>query len=63
MFMVASGSHVGHAAVALWENDQLWIVESQSASYFASGKDGVQKNKYSDWIRYSKNADYEVAWL
>jgi hypothetical protein len=29
MFMVSSGSHVGHAAVAMRdEKDQLWILEA-----------------------------------
>lgn len=27
--MAASGSHIGHAAVALWDdNNELWILES-----------------------------------
>lgn len=39
--MMASGSHIGHAAMALWEGETLWIVESQDASYFESGKKGV----------------------
>jgi hypothetical protein len=28
IIMVATGSHVGHAAVALWEDNELWILES-----------------------------------
>lgn len=61
--MMASGSHIGHAAMALWQDDTLWIVESQSAAYFGQGKMGVQKNKYEDWINYAEYADYEVAWM
>lgn len=44
--MVASGSHIGHAAVAMWDNNELWVLECQEALYFESGKKGVQKNKY-----------------
>ena len=61
--MMASGSHIGHAAVALWQDNQLWIVESQEANYFESGKTGVQKNKYEDWLYMANAADYDVAWI
>lgn len=39
--MMSSGSHIGHAAMALWEGETLWIVESQEAAYFESGKTGI----------------------
>jgi len=28
LIMAASGSHVGHAAMALWKDNDLWMVES-----------------------------------
>lgn len=63
-FMTMSGSNAGHAAVALRDvNDTLWIVESQYGSYFDNKINGVQKNKYEDWIRMARDADYEVVWL
>lgn len=49
--------------MALWQDNTLWIVESQQAAYFGLGKIGVQKNKYEDWINYAEYADYEVAWI
>eukprot|EP00347_Sterkiella_histriomuscorum_P020910 403335991 len=61
--MMSSGSHIGHAAMALWEQDELWIIESQDAQYFESGKRGVQKNKYEDWLDLANAADYDVAWI
>lgn len=53
LMMVATGSHVGHMAMALWEGKELWIVEAQSAKYFGSGKQGIQKNKYADWLAWA----------
>ena len=29
--MVASGSHVGHAAMAMWEQDELYVIEIMDA--------------------------------
>ena len=63
MLMVATGSHVGHMAMTLWENNTLWVVEAQSALYFDSQKQGIQRNKYADWLRFAQNAEYEVVWL
>jgi hypothetical protein len=48
--MIMTGSHAAHAAVALWEDSQLYIVESQDAWYFGSESSGVQKSKYEDWM-------------
>lgn len=31
---VGSGSRAGHCTVALWKEDQLYICESKSSSYF-----------------------------
>lgn len=40
-YMVSSGSHASHAAVALREGKELYIVEVQSAYYFKNGVSGV----------------------
>ncbi|CDW85293.1 UNKNOWN [Stylonychia lemnae] len=61
--MVASGSLVGHAAMALWQDDVLWVVESQDALYFESGKKGIQKNKFEEWMQLAEYADYDVVWI
>lgn len=29
--MLTSGSHVGHAAMALWDDDELYVLESADA--------------------------------
>lgn len=63
LIMAASGSHVGHAAMAIWRDNELWMVESQDAMYFESGKSGVQRNKFDDWIDLADYADYDVVWL
>ena len=48
--MVSSGSHVGHAAMALWEDDVLYVIESVDAWQFSMSNNGVQKHLYKDWL-------------
>ena len=61
LIMVGSGSRVGHTAVALRIDGELYVVESQAGWYWP--KFGIQRNKWSDWIKWAENADYEVAIL
>ena len=58
LIMYATGSHAGHTAMTLWFEDELYVIESQDAGHWP--KQGIQRNKYRDWIRFAKNADYHV---
>ena len=63
-YMVSSGSQVGHAAVALRDdNGDLFIIEAQSAFYFKNAKSGVQSTKFADWLELANAADFDVAWI
>lgn len=57
--MYGSGSHAGHSTMALRFDGELYVVESQDAWYWPVKK--IQRNKWSDWIQYAKNADFHVA--
>lgn len=48
LIMYGTGSHVGHATMALWMDDDLYIVESQDGWYWP--KSQIQRNKFDDWI-------------
>jgi hypothetical protein len=48
MIMYGSGSHTGHSVMALRMEGELYIVESQDGWYWP--REGIQKNKWSDWI-------------
>lgn len=58
IIMYGSGSHSGHSVMALWIDGQLNIIESQDDNYWP--KVGIQRNKFSDWIQYARNADFHV---
>lgn len=63
-YMVSSGSHAAHAAVALRDPEgELYVLEAQSAYYFKNGLSGVQKTKFGDWLDYARDADFDVAWI
>lgn len=59
--MYGTGSHVGHSVMALWVDDELYLAESQDGWYWPIHN--IQLNKYKDWLRYAKNADFHVAIL
>ena len=59
IIMYGTGSHAGHSTMALWFDDELYIVESQDAWYWPVHN--IQRNKFSDWIQYAKNCDFHVA--
>jgi hypothetical protein len=58
IIMYGTGSHAGHSTMALRFDGELYIVESQDAWYWPVHK--IQRNKFSDWIQYAKNADFHV---
>jgi len=57
-YMVSTGSHAAHAAIAL-RNDQgeLYIIEAQSAYYFKDGESGVQATKFDEWLDWARSSD------
>lgn len=61
LIMLGTGGHISHSAVAIWENGELYVVESRSGGEWP--RVGVQKNKWSDWIQWANNADFHVAIL
>jgi len=56
--MYGTGSHSGHSVVALRENGHLYIVESQDAWYWPTGR--IQKTLFKDWLVYAEAADFHV---
>jgi len=61
MVMYGSGSRAGHSTMALRFDDGLYVVESQDAWYWPFPN--IQRNKFADWIKYARNADYHVSHL
>jgi hypothetical protein len=61
LIMYGSGSRVGHSAVACWIDGELYVLESQDGWYWP--KRGIQRNKWSQWIQWAHNADFNVAIL
>lgn len=58
---LGAGSRVGHSTMALWQGDELYVVESQAANYWP--ENNIQKHKWEDWIRWADNADFNVVVL
>lgn len=58
---MGTGSSLGHTTVAVWIDDELYIVESQDGWYWS--KHGIQRNKYDDWMKNALNADFNVYWI
>jgi len=56
-----AGGPVGHSVMAIWHDEELWFVESNGGWWWPH--DGVQKNKYEDWIQYCWEGDCLVTWL
>ena len=45
--------------MALRFDGELWLIESQDGWYWPNH--GIQRNKWSDWIQWAKNADFHVS--
>lgn len=56
-----SGSHVGHCTMALRIDGELYVAESQSGWYWP--RTGIQMNPYKNWIKWARNAGFQVTWL
>ena len=59
--MMGTGSSIGHTTVAVWIEEELYIVESQDGWYWP--KHGIQRNKYDEWMENAFNADFNVYWI
>eukprot|EP01137_Pigoraptor_chileana_P025944 Opistho-2@96189 len=57
-----TGGRLGHTAVALRIDGELYVLESQTKSNYWP-KNLIQRNKFSDWIANAINADYNVVLL
>jgi hypothetical protein len=55
---LGTGSRSGHNTIAMWRDNELWVLESQDAWYWP--RHGIQKNKWDDWIKWAENADFNV---
>jgi hypothetical protein len=58
IIMYGSGSHAGHSVMALRFDGELYIIESQDGWYWPNK--GIQRNKWSDWKVWARNADFHV---
>ena len=59
MIAMAMGSATGHTAIALWKDDELFVCEANvKGSYWPVN--GVQCNKYLDWMKYGELAGYNA---
>merc|ERR1719460_3358819 len=61
MIMYGTGSHSGHTVMAMRFDGELYIVESQDAWYWPVHR--IQRTKFSEWIKYAENCDFNVAYL
>lgn len=61
MIHVGSGSRLGHVTLALWHEDELYVIESQNATHWPNK--GIQKTPWDEWIKWAHNADYNVILL
>jgi len=56
--MYGSGTHAGHSVMALRFDGELYIIESQDGWYWP--RKGIQRNKWSDWIKWAEDASFHV---
>ena len=55
---VGAGSRLGHTTIAMWEDGELYITESQAGWYWPRA--GIQKNKWDDWYKWAREADMNI---
>lgn len=61
MINVATGSRLGHTAITLWHDGELYVCESEDAWYWPNK--GIQKTKWEDWVKSAHTGDYSVMLL
>lgn len=59
IIMYGSGTHAGHSTVAMRFDGELYVIESQDGWYWPHN--GIQRNKWSDWIQWAEDASFHVA--
>lgn len=52
---------IGHMTIAIMRNGEMQICESNAKTEFWP-VNGVQCNRYEDWINYAQNAEYQFLW-
>ncbi len=62
--MYGTGSHIGHTAIALWINDELYICESTDKNPLGEGywppPYGIIKTPYRQWMNQAQKAEFLV---
>ena len=53
-----TGSRAGHTAMALWKDNELYVLESQNALYWPAND--IQRRNWDSWVKWADNADYNV---
>lgn len=61
IIMWGTGSTGAHCTMAMWFDDELYVVESQDAWYWPTK--GLQRTPFKTWIQQAKDASFNVAWL
>lgn len=63
IIMYGSGSHIGHSVMALrfWDDEELYVVESQDAWYWPTH--GLQRTPFKQWMKQAEEASFHVAHL
>jgi len=59
--MYVTGGHCAHSAMALRFDGDLYVVEVIDAWYWPIKN--IQRNKFSEWIKYAEEADYNLVYL
>ena len=60
--MYGTGSHISHCTMALWIEDELYVIES-TGDGFLPNNGGIMKTKYADWIQRMEATSENVAHL
>ena len=61
IIMWGTGGRLGHSAAVLEIDGEKYVVESQDGWYWP--KQGIQRTKWKDWVKYAENADFHVSIL
>ena len=61
LIMYGTGSTIGHCTMTVWFDDELYVIEAMENVFWPIKN--VQRNKYRDWIKMARDADYHVAHL
>ena len=59
--MYGTGGTAAHTAMALRFDRELYVIECVHEGFWP--KNGVQRNKWDDWIKMAQQSDYNVSWL